>query len=251
MRVIPHADARGINVDEPVDSERHTQFRALLGGVSWASQARPDVIVYISFLQRQSHGPLFRHLKQLNRLVRYMQLNPFVLHFRQLLPPLKMVVISDSAFKAGETDCLATKSVIIGLASTSTSDTEACKADLIPLEWQSKRQTHICRSTYAAELHSAIDSVGTASKLNLLLHEIRVGVTTALDLYRVPACELGLSVVLYIDAKSVYDAVAAEQCKASEAALLLPLAVLRQQLELGIIFCSLNAFCCFIICKCY
>jgi len=149
LRLIPQVDAKGVDIELFVEGERHTQFRALLGGVAWAGQTRPDVAVYITHLQRQSHRPQLKHLRQLNRLVRYMQLNPCSLSFRRLAPPLKMFVISDSAFRAGEVDCLAVKSCVFVLVSASIDPQAVGDVAVLPIEWLTKKQSHVCRSTFA------------------------------------------------------------------------------------------------------
>ena len=64
----------------------------------------------LSYLQRHEHAPNHKHLVDLNRLVRFLHrlvsLNKHLLVFRQLVPPLAIVAVGDSAYSAGEYEAL-------------------------------------------------------------------------------------------------------------------------------------------------
>ena len=72
------------------------------------------------------------------------------------------------------------------------------------LDWVSKKQTHVCRATFSAELFALLDAANVALKVSSVLAELLWGPTSA------AAQEEGrLPVPLHIacDAKSVATAV--------------------------------------------
>ena len=81
------------------DDWLHAQYISLLGGVGWMAQFRGDVAVYICSLQRVAKGPLIQHVVLLNRVLKWMKRKPVVLLFDCLKGPLRVMVVSDSAFK--------------------------------------------------------------------------------------------------------------------------------------------------------
>ena len=82
----------------------------------------------------------------------------------------------------------------------------------------------MCRSTFAAELHSCLDAVGTACVINSALTEILSGVRTAAQLVHLQDTgSHSLRIDVAIDAKSVWDAVAADEAKCSDQLVLLHL----------------------------
>ena len=177
------AQLRPINVtrlsaDDEADlsTEYSAAFGSLLGGVGWVVQTRPDVATYVGALQRVLKKPKAKHVRNLNRVVRYLQAHPLVLKFQRIEGPTKLGLISDSAFKATEPDCLAIRSGIIALMSATPTQG---KFSVAPIEWVSRKQQHVCRSTYAAELHSALDIVGVGFVISSALNEAMQGVQTA------------------------------------------------------------------------
>ncbi len=48
-------------------------YQALLGGLSWLTQNRVDVCVYVEALQRASHAPNLSHLLRINRVTRWVR----------------------------------------------------------------------------------------------------------------------------------------------------------------------------------
>ena len=78
------------------------------------------------------------------------------------------------------------------------------------IDWFSRKQPHVCRSTFAAELHAALDALNQGFIVQALLMEIIGGARSAADLLDAQqsgTCEP--HVHLCVDAKSVYDAVTA------------------------------------------
>lgn len=90
------------------------------------------------------------------------------------------------------------------------------------LEFVSKKQSRICRSTFTAELYSALDLSGLANSISLAMTEVLSGPRSASQLANMQ--ELGQNVLpldLMIDAKSVYDSVSTPDPKATTDKLML------------------------------
>ena len=92
-----------------------TLFWSLLGALSWLQQTRADIAPFIGYLQRVAHIPTIAHVKMANKLLRYVRRVKCGLRFTRLTPPLKMVTVADSAYKAddGLTECIALRGCII------------------------------------------------------------------------------------------------------------------------------------------
>ena len=74
------------------------------------------------------------------------------------------------------------------------------------IEYVSQKQTRVCRSTYAAELYSALDLAGLLFNISLTLTEVLEGPSTACALAdKFEAGKLALEADLVIDAASVFD----------------------------------------------
>ena len=168
LRVISSAN---IPKDDETDlgEDLHAAYMSLLGGVGWAVQSRPDVVTYVGALQRNLKKPKAKHLRRLNRVVRYLQTHPMCIRYYKIPAPTKIGVISDSAFKAEDPDCLAIKSGIIGLM---VDRSGTFSGQMSPVEWVSRKQQHVCRSTYASELHSSLDMVGRSMVIGSAFNEI-------------------------------------------------------------------------------
>jgi hypothetical protein len=84
----------------------------------------------------------------------------------------KLLVISDSAFKSQDQDCLAVRSGLIALASKTATGGHW---EVQPIGHMCKKKKRVCRSTYAAELHSALDLSGLALLILGTLSEVLLG----------------------------------------------------------------------------
>jgi hypothetical protein len=216
---------------DKVDVETHSVFRSLLGGVAWLAQTRPDVAIYISCLQRHMDKPTAKDVFDLNRVLKYIKRKPLIITYRAVAKPWCMAIISDSAFQSKDQDCLAVRSGVIALTSN---DNDSRKI-LQPLEYVCKKQNHVCRSTYAAELHSALDLCGLALLINQTLTEVLSGVMGPSQLLEIHnSGQHSLSADLYLDAKSVFDSLVSKVPKTpADKVLLLHVLALQQHLTLG------------------
>ena len=55
--------------------------------------------VYFGALQRHQQAPKIQDVINLHKVLKWMKRKACVIRFKKLVPPLKMLVISDSAFK--------------------------------------------------------------------------------------------------------------------------------------------------------
>ena len=203
------------NLDEPVNDAVRTKFSSLLGGLAWVTQTRLDVAVFVAALQRKLKAPTNRRdVINLNRVLSYIKRKPLGLTYVKLEDPWKLYVISDSSFKGEGQDALAMRSGIIALGSKS--GPVVGRNSLQVLEFVSKKQSRVCRSTFTAELYSMLDLLGLASNINLAMTEVLTGCKSASELAAIQ--ENGqntLELLAFLDARSVYDCVAAADTKST------------------------------------
>ena len=145
----------------------------------------PPICIYIAYLQRQAQHPTVNDVKKLNRLLRWIKahLKSLGIWYQRLQEPVRLLCVSDSAFKAREFDGLAMRGEIIFLASEMNNPRGESQAwQCIPLDWYARKHTHVVRSTFAAELYSMLDAIGKAVQLNLTWTEIHLGRVSLKDL---------------------------------------------------------------------
>ena len=210
------------------------QFISLLGAVAYLLLTRVDVAVYVAALQRVSKQPLVIHVKRLNAVTRWVQRNPKSLVYRKLPLPVQMLSMGDSAFKREDTDNTghAMKGGMFMLHGGSPGSVKSGPIQL--LEYYSRKQRHVCRSTYAAELFSLTETVDVSIYLASALYEVAHGVQTTetLRLVREGGLQSPVAIVVVIDADSVYTSTTALQIKApAEKSLLVQLQWLRELLD--------------------
>ena len=92
-------------------------YISLLGAVAYLLTTRLDIAVYVSALQRHAAKPLALHVKRLKALVRWLHRNPQPLVYRRLVGPLRLIGISDSAFKREDESGHAVRGCVVCLAS--------------------------------------------------------------------------------------------------------------------------------------
>ena len=172
---IPLANVNTTNPQEPLTDELKTLFWSLLGALSWLQQTRADIAPFIGYLQRVAHEPVIDHVKKANHILRYVRRVKCGLHYRKLVPPLKMVTAADIAYKANEdlTECTALRGYIILVVGSSSSGTD-CHFPGGPctvLDWVSKKFSVITRSSFCAELRNQLEAAQTSLYLSQSLEE--------------------------------------------------------------------------------
>ena len=161
---------------------------------------------------------LFRSLKRTKASVRY----------NKPSGTLVVACISDSAFQTKEPDCLALRGGIVALLETG-ADQQAPGGALHVLEFYSRKQKRVTRSTFGAELHSLSECAELGMLLAGCIHEVRHGACPAGKLAQLESTgSFGVFVHAFLDAESVFSAVtASEMSVPTEANLLYPLKALQ------------------------
>ena len=212
LREIPEDKLKLQDKQEPADDEFKQYFMSLLGGLAWCVQTRIDIAIFVGALQRKLQNPSVEDILNLNRVLRYVKVKPLAMHFKRINNPWRLVAISDSGFKGEGQDHLAIRSGIIALV-----DKEFPKLgvnDIQIIEYISKKQTRICRSTYSAELFSCLDVCGLAQNVSMAITEILQGTMTATALSdTLEAGKLALELDVVIDAAAVYENLIVEETK--------------------------------------
>ena len=100
-----------------------SSYGSLVGGIAWTLLTRSDVAVHVGFLQRNAHAPRVKHFRAANTVVRWMKRRSCVLLHVAVVQPWSLIVMPDSAFKATEPDCLATRACVIVLGTSGATPT--------------------------------------------------------------------------------------------------------------------------------
>ena len=228
---VPEAYAK---TDEPLPEHLQKQFLSLLMTVAYALLTRMDAAVYVTALQRECQKPKPIHVRRLNLLLRWMQKNPRGLRYRPMDKyPDSLVQFSDSGFKARSEDGLSVRG-LVSMRMHSSELKSPTKATCHVLEFVSKAQRHVTRSTFSSELFAATDAIDMGLLTRLALHELQYGLMNDNLAKRIlegfTKSEIQLHAVL--DAKSVTAAVTAPILKTpAEPALLVHVRWVRHLLQ--------------------
>ena len=116
-------DAKALLPDEePADEDMAQLFMSLVGALAWLILTMPSICIYVAYLQRQTKAPNLGHVRRANRLLRWIRrhLKQLGVFFRRLRPPLRVITLSDSAFKAQDYQGLVMRGCVVLLAETTT-----------------------------------------------------------------------------------------------------------------------------------
>jgi hypothetical protein len=234
LRPIADASVSAMKSDAPVGQELISAYMSLLGGVAWLAQTRADILCFVGYLQRHAKAPNASHVLELNKLLKYLKRTKASVRYTK--PSGKMVVacISDSAFQTKEPDCLALRGGIIALLETGDDQREPGGA-LHVLEFFSRKQKRVTRSTFGAELHSLSECSEMGMLIAGCVHEVTHGACPASQLAQLESTgSFGVVIYIFLDAESVFSAVTASELSVpTEANLLYPLKALREHLDAG------------------
>ena len=212
LREIPEDKLRVMNKSDLVDDEYKKYFMSLIGGLAWCVQTRMDVAIFVGALQRRLQKPCVEDVLNLNRVLRYVKAKPLALVFKKIPMPWQVVAISDSGFKGEDQDHLAIRSGIVALVGKDFPTLGDNNLQIV--EFVSKKQTRVCRSTYAAELFSCLDLAGLAMNVNMTMSEILLGNMSAGNLAALhESGKLALNLDLVIDAAAVFENLITEETK--------------------------------------
>ena len=205
------------------------------------TQTRQDIAIYICSLQRSSKAPTVENLLRLNKVCRWARRVQSIIHYAPLVGPMKILAIADSAFRKEDATGLSMKGAIIAICEHNDLNAEVPNPGgrLHQIEWYSRRQRRISRSTFAAELHSMCDSIEVAKVVLQAVLEIMspkpltpIAVVKALDNPQ----EREINIQICTDCRSLFDTLSLEDIKApSENALVMLLLSVKEGLQTGLI----------------
>jgi len=163
LRSISHPQLSSGQPEDLADTSLHKLYMSLLGAVAYTSHTRADVCVFVCALQRHLAKPKVEHVKKLNRLLRWLQRHPRKLVFKSCSQqPMHLRVVSDAAFKRETDDGYALRGAFFLRTAGVSKDLSmftSTPAVVHTIEWICKSQKHVTRSTFAAELLSAGETI--------------------------------------------------------------------------------------------
>ena len=211
---------------------KYSVFRTVLGALSWLAQTRYDVAVYVAAMQRVANTPTVGHVRKLAKVVRWVRRKRVSIKYRRLRWPLRVLVVTDSAFRKEDQSGLAMRGAMIGVAEKN-QDTPGGGFHL--LEVFARKQRRVTRSTYGAELLALSDGIEFAKLMAIAFDELVVPNATLTEL--IEREEKGLwkiQVEAVTDARSVRESVMNADYKVpKEDSLILTLLQLREAVVAG------------------
>ena len=176
---------------------------------------RLDICIYVQCMQRHAQDPRVEDVRKLNRLLRWVQKRPAgITYLRHKGNDLRwrIAAVSDSAFRSLEdnTTGLALRGYIILLT---TNEVKHPGGSCIILDYGTKKHKRVNRSTFAAELNAAIDTLEQATIVLFTLEEVffpENSDAAGMQLKYVSS-KLHFPLELSIDAKAVFDSIAAPE----------------------------------------
>ena len=195
--------------DDDLSSELHTLARSLLGALSWVTQSRHEIQVFVGLCQRSAEQLKYRHAQVLNLSLKWIQQHHSGMRYSEFDGSSAFYCIVDSAFRADEPDCLALRADIMGLCQHT--DTQV-GGKLHTFVTTSKKQSRVNRNTFSAEAGAVGDAISMCIVLAGLLHEIDKGSCPATTLANC-AENGGFSrkIIVFTDSESFFKA-----CTATE-----------------------------------
>ena len=159
------------SLDKELDEETHQLFWSLLGGLAWLLMTRADICPFIGYLQRAAQKPLNRHVRLINRVLRYCRRVPSGILFRRLTPPVTLVVVADAAYKAnpGSQECLALRGYITMLVGADKTESLSPGGMCNVLDYVSKKFNTVTRSSFCRRIKKPIGSATSGSLLLCIL----------------------------------------------------------------------------------
>jgi hypothetical protein len=221
LKVPVHSDLAG-GPDNDLGPQCLTLYQSSLGAVAFCSLTRIDAAVFIVALQRVAHKPQVIHFKRLCALIRYLKRSPQALVYKAFKGRTSHIrLISDAAFRKEDDDAHALKGAVFVRVDADPDDIASGGAtkklseiSCHVIDYYSRKQRHVTRSTFGAELFAACDAADHGILMAQIVQEMLYGVDTYAtarqrrehDGWQVP-------IVLAVDAMSVFAAVTASQLK--------------------------------------
>ena len=181
LKPVEHHSMASLKDDVNLTGLLFSCYLTLLGALAWLMQTRIDVAVYVAYLQRYCKQPTARHLRMMNRLLRFVHRSPKSLTYAQLPEPLSLVMVGDSAFQAPSkeeeaVDPLVMRGYVLAFAhETPNRQGDGSTHQLHLIEWSCGKQKHVCRGVWSSELHNQCDMVEMGTIISAFAEEVRHG----------------------------------------------------------------------------
>jgi hypothetical protein len=197
---------------------------------------RADVAVFIGHLQRQTQDPRWRHVRQLNAVVRWMKRRSGVSVFKKVDGPWSVLALPDSSFAAQDPDCLAIRAAVLAIVPRDFLDRKLNRLGV--QDFFSRKQPRVCRSTFAAEAAAVDDGTSCGLVMQALWNEIVDGPMSGADIQRhMDAGSFRIPLVLGTDNRGVYSASSSSDLKRpAEPHLMYLIKALRDRLDNGTVY---------------
>ena len=221
--VVSHLDMS--DPEAHVDERTHESYWSLLGALAWLLMTRADIAPFIGYLQRAAQKPQNKHIRMINKVLRYCKRVGTGILFRRLQPPVKLVVVADAAYQSNETntECTALRGYIILLVGSQKTNSHFPGGVCQLLDFVSKKFNTVTRSSFAAELRNQLEAAHAGVYYNSFIEEnCRPGLS---------ACSLAMlqdnghhHVPCYVvgDNDGVFKAVSAENPRTASEPILTP-----------------------------
>ena len=218
--------------EEEVDeTDLRPSYSSLLGGAAWTNLTRSDVAIHIGYCQRNAHAPRVKHFKALNTVVKWMKRTPCVLKHVAIPVPWSVLVMPDNAFKSTDPDCLAIRACVVALTQAGNALPKGGPVGVV--EFYSRKQPRVCRSTFSAELCSVDDTSSIGLLIRGMFAELIDGpMTAAIMAQRTDTGNLSVELEIATDNRGLFNGATATEVKIpSEPHLLYLLKALRDRLD--------------------
>ena len=151
------------------------------------------VASFICALQRHTSKPTLYHVRNLNKLLLWVQRNPKKLWYRRFRPsggqsadtgnvPTHLRAVSDAAFRKETEDGYSLRGAVFCRGAGQSTESFAGESTPVHvIDWACKSQRHVTRSTFSAELLGGGDAIDHDILLSHLLYELEVGPLTAAE----------------------------------------------------------------------
>ena len=185
IKEIP-ADKKALVPDEePADDDLGQLYMSLVGALAWLILTIPAISIYVAYLQRQTKAPNMGHIRRANRILRWLRRHSKRLGvwFRRVRTPVRVMTLSDSAFKAQDYQGLVMRGFIVRLIEVPGPKGGDASLTRVPggevrcqvLDWYARKHSRVVRSTYAAELLSLLDAIGQGNLIATAIKKSRPG----------------------------------------------------------------------------
>ena len=207
---LSHPELLGANPDQRCSDALTTHFMSLIGAVAYCLMTQHQIAVYLVALQRKLREPTIGDIRKLNIVTRKLQKEPAHIFLPRMKCSKRLELHSDSGFKKEVDRGYALRGVNfvrVGVCPNGQRGNHLLEAHC---------RTHklVTRSSFGAEVIAAVNATDHGIILATTMHEMVNGpITAAVARTLRESGGFKAELHLYIDARSVYDAITAVTLK--------------------------------------